>query len=246
MKYRVSEVFGPTIQGEGRQIGAPSVFIRFAGCDYRCSWCDSLHAVLPEYVNKTPFMQHEELVNSVSLLSENNAVNWVVLSGGNPALFNLGHLVEDLQARHFKVMIETQGSIWKDWILACDDICISPKPPSSNNMTHPDELRTLLIGAAGEQTMHKWRMYLKVVVFTDEDYEYAVQVHGMIPWLPMYLSVGNSKPPHPERGDGTPDISSLLSNLKWLAEKVVKDKRMVGVRVLPQMHVLMWGNERGR
>ncbi|TIU92326.1 MAG: 7-carboxy-7-deazaguanine synthase QueE, partial [Mesorhizobium sp.] len=42
---RVSEIFGPTIQGEGMLIGLPTVFVRTGGCDYRCSWCDSLHAV---------------------------------------------------------------------------------------------------------------------------------------------------------------------------------------------------------
>ncbi len=44
-EIRVSEIFGPTIQGEGVLIGLPTVFVRSGGCDYRCSWCDSLHAV---------------------------------------------------------------------------------------------------------------------------------------------------------------------------------------------------------
>ena len=48
-KIRVSEIFGPTIQGEGVLIGLPTVFVRTGGCDYRCSWCDSLHAVDPKY-----------------------------------------------------------------------------------------------------------------------------------------------------------------------------------------------------
>ena len=46
---RVSEIFGPTIQGEGALIGLPTVFVRTGGCDYRCSWCDSLHAVDSEF-----------------------------------------------------------------------------------------------------------------------------------------------------------------------------------------------------
>jgi 7-carboxy-7-deazaguanine synthase len=46
---RISEIFGPTIQGEGPLIGRPTVFVRTAGCDYRCTWCDTLYAVLLEY-----------------------------------------------------------------------------------------------------------------------------------------------------------------------------------------------------
>ena len=46
---RISEIFGPTIQGEGPLIGRPSIFVRTGGCDYRCNWCDTLYAVLPEY-----------------------------------------------------------------------------------------------------------------------------------------------------------------------------------------------------
>ena len=37
----ISEIFGPTIQGEGALIGKPTVFVRTGGCDYRCSWCDT-------------------------------------------------------------------------------------------------------------------------------------------------------------------------------------------------------------
>jgi 7-carboxy-7-deazaguanine synthase len=40
-RVRISEIFGPTIQGEGPLIGRPSVFVRTAGCDYRCTWCDT-------------------------------------------------------------------------------------------------------------------------------------------------------------------------------------------------------------
>ena len=45
----VSEIFGPTIQGEGSLIGTQTIFVRTGGCDYRCSWCDTGYAVLPEH-----------------------------------------------------------------------------------------------------------------------------------------------------------------------------------------------------
>jgi organic radical activating enzyme len=52
-RIRISKIFGPTIQGEGPLIGRPIVFVRTGGCDYRCSWCDTLYAVLPEYRGRT-------------------------------------------------------------------------------------------------------------------------------------------------------------------------------------------------
>lgn len=41
LKLPVLEIFGPTFQGEGRAIGQKTMFVRTAGCDYHCDWCDS-------------------------------------------------------------------------------------------------------------------------------------------------------------------------------------------------------------
>src|SRR5262249_51216898 len=62
---RVSEIFGPTIQGEGPLIGRPSVFVRTAGCDYRCAWCDTLYAVLPEYHDEWVLMTPTQIIARV-------------------------------------------------------------------------------------------------------------------------------------------------------------------------------------
>src|SRR5260370_15944522 len=72
---RISEIFGPTIQGEGPLIGHPTVFVRTGGCDYRCRWCDTLYAVLPEYRDEWTLMtpaeslaRGEHLAGSVPVL----------------------------------------------------------------------------------------------------------------------------------------------------------------------------------
>ena len=52
--FPVIEIFGPTIQGEGAEAGLPTHFVRFGGCDYRCSWCDTMYAVDPAVVRATP------------------------------------------------------------------------------------------------------------------------------------------------------------------------------------------------
>jgi 7-carboxy-7-deazaguanine synthase len=98
--------------------------------------------------------------------------------------------------------------------------------------------------------------YLKVVVFSDEDYEYAKMVHHYCPYWEMFLSVGNEDPSLATVGnDATPDVETVpeevtqqvvLGKMAWLMEKVAADRAMRNVRVLPQLHVLAWGNELGR
>src|SRR5437870_3230210 len=91
-RIRISEIFGPTIQGEGPLIGRVTAFVRTAGCDYRCAWCDTLHAVLPEYHEQWRFMTSEEVLAGVEKLTGNRPM-LVSLSGGNPALQPLGSLI---------------------------------------------------------------------------------------------------------------------------------------------------------
>src|SRR5215469_18886340 len=81
----VSEIFGPTIQGEGPLIGRPTVFVRTGGCDYRCRWCDTLYAVLPEYRDDWTPLTAEKIVARVNALTADRPA-LVTVSGGNPAL----------------------------------------------------------------------------------------------------------------------------------------------------------------
>ena len=69
MMLRIAEIFGPTIQGEGAVIGQPTVFVRAGGCDYRCDWCDSLHAVDSAYRHTWAKMSPQEVMDEVERLS---------------------------------------------------------------------------------------------------------------------------------------------------------------------------------
>lgn len=255
-KFRVAEIFGPTIQGEGRQIGIPAYFIRFGGCDYRCTWCDSPHAVLPHLVSQLPQMTPEEIVKALVALPQ--GPRWVVFSGGNPGLLDLDDLISRLLAVGFRTMLETQGSVWRDWFYRIDDLCISPKPPSSKMILDTLTLARIVGKLAG----HENKPYFKMPIFDDLDYEYAKNMHAMYPELEFFLSVGNDDPSLPTVGNPGPEILDpetvfkgaslastqeiVLRKMKWLMEKVAGDKEMKDVRVLPQMHVLAWGNQRGR
>lgn len=134
---QVSEVYGPVAQGEGMLIGKPTVFVRFGGGDYRCSWCDSLYAVLPEHRDEWQPMTAREIADAVSAcLPEGHTYGHVTLSGGNPAIQPWGgQLVDLLHERGYRVAIETQGSVAPRWVTSVDELTLSPKPPSSGNPT---------------------------------------------------------------------------------------------------------------
>ena len=86
---------------------------------------------------------------------------------------------------------------------------------------------------------------MKVVIFDERDYAYAREVGRRFSDVPVYLQVGNDHPPGPEPDDPMePDVSKLLERYEWLAGKVVAD-RWNEATVLPQLHVLVWGNKRG-
>lgn len=244
-KIRISEIFGPTVQGEGPLIGRPTVFVRTGGCDYRCRWCDTLYAVLPEFRHEWTLMAPAEILARIEHLA--GAVPVLVsLSGGNPALQPLGPLIEMGRRTGHTFALETQGSVPQPWFAALDWLMLSPKPPSSGVAMEWRTLDACVAAAAGGP-----RCVLKFAVFDGDDYAFAREVASRYPALPAYLQVGNPAPLTVRDGDaqeGTDrkeaDIEGLMSRFRWLVDKVAGD-RWFTATVLPQLHVLAWGNRRG-
>jgi 7-carboxy-7-deazaguanine synthase len=239
-RIRVSEIFGPTIQGEGPLIGRPTVFVRAGGCDYRCAWCDTLYAVLPEYRDDWAPMTPDDIMARVIELAGGRPV-LVSLSGGNPALQPLAPLIALGRERGLSFALETQGSVSQPWFAELDWLILSPKPPSAGAASDWDAFEACLTAARGRP-----RCVLKIVVFDDPDYAYAQAVAARYPALPVYLQVGNPAPSAGADGDlpAAADVDDLLRRFCWLVSKVTAD-RWFAATVLPQLHVLVWGNKRG-
>ncbi|WP_267973235.1 7-carboxy-7-deazaguanine synthase QueE [Allorhizobium ampelinum] len=240
---RVSEIFGPTIQGEGVLIGQPTVFVRMGGCDYRCSWCDSLHAVESRFREEWLPMSVEAIWSEVEKLSGGVPL-MVSLSGGNPAIQPLGGLIAHGHERGYRFALETQGSIARDWFADLDVLVVSPKPPSSGMETDWDALSLCLEKAAARGELQSPLTVLKFIVFDEADYAYARDASARHPHLPVYLQPGNHTPPPPEDDDALIDMDGIMTRMHWLVDRVVED-RWFAARVLPQLHVLLWGNKRG-
>lgn len=233
---RISEIYGPVIQGEGAVIGKPTVFVRTGGCDYRCSWCDSKFAVLPEHRYEWHRMDARQVLEEVKRMSPRPIL--VTLSGGNPALQPLGALIRLGLRDGYSFAIETQGTVAKAWFRDLDHLTISPKPPSSGMETDWGKLERC-VAAGGVRT----KTTLKVVVFDDADYAYAREAASRFPGVPTYLQAGNDRPPG--SGDNPePSVRRLLERYAWLSERVLADGWNEAT-VLPQLHVLVHGNKRG-
>lgn len=235
---RISEIFGPTIQGEGVLIGEPTVFVRTGGCDYRCAWCDSLHAVESRFRHQWKPMSVDAIWDQVTALSGKTPLT-VSLSGGNPAIQPLEPLIRRGQGEGYRFALETQGSVAKDWFSSLDTLVLSPKPPSSGMETDWLAFEQCLKAAAS-----KPRTVLKFVIFDEADYAFAKNAAARYPHLSLYLQPGNHTPPPPEAEDAQIDMNGIMQRMQWLLDRVIAD-RWFNAHVLPQLHVLIWGNKRG-
>jgi len=136
-----------SLQGEGYHQGKVAYFIRLAGCDVGCVWCD----VKDSWdASKHPVLSIEEIVSSALA----HPARLAIITGGEPLLYNLDALTTALKKAGFEINIETSGSspMSGNW----DWVCLSPKKFKAPL----DES----IQAASE---------LKVVIFNSHDFEWA-------------------------------------------------------------------------
>lgn len=104
MKYNVVEIF-KSIEGEGKRTGYPSVFVRLAGCNLRCSYCDTIYA--QRFADAASSYNEQELMDEIS---EYNCKR-VTITGGEPLLHDLQPLLELLHKAKYEVNIETNGAV---------------------------------------------------------------------------------------------------------------------------------------
>lgn len=239
-KIPVLEIFGPTIQGEGMVIGQKTMFVRTAGCDYSCSWCDSAFTWDGSAKDDIRMMIAEEIWHELKEIGGDN-FSFVTISGGNPALLkNLDGLIGQLKENQIKIGIETQGSRWQDWFLQIDELTLSPKPPSSGMETNFEVLDSIFANLQAGEFANQ--VSIKVVIFDDHDLEYAKMVHKRYDTIPFYLQVGNDDLTNTNNDEL---VKKLLQKYEWLVDRAVADPELNNVKVLPQLHAFLWGNKRG-
>lgn len=259
-KIPLLEMFGPTIEGEGAVIGVQTFFFRVAGCDYKCQMCDSLHAVLPEQFGpKAHYLTQSQLFEAFKTFVEakKSNVRRLTLSGGNPCLYDFTEFLGLLRSwdPNWEIFVETQGTFVPSWIVRADHVTISPKGPGFGEKF---EVEKYLYMAETLQGLDiSWNT--KIVVFDVRDLEFAEDVYRrttaeMGPLYNWYLSVGNHQTPSniEKAQKASPElvydgyekhVIDLLAQYRMIIEEVQQRPTLESFIILPQMHVLLYGNK---
>jgi 7-carboxy-7-deazaguanine synthase len=239
---RISEQF-VSIQGEGLDIGQPFSFIRLFGCNYYCSWCDTKYAV--QHWSDTFY---ERTPAELAAWADAQGNTAVCLTGGEPltapaALFL--DLVRRLKAGGHYLDIQTNGTIYRPALAPLiDSWSISPKLGSSGMVERPVILRRYL--AAQTAGTLRGRLLLKFVIADPRDLDLTWDLLQAIPEvaaqrIPIILQ--------PE-GLAHASVAEYAEALRALTEAVALGPgaakwRAYPVRVLPQLHRILWGGKRG-
>jgi 7-carboxy-7-deazaguanine synthase len=222
----VSEVFGPTVAGEGPSIGRRCGFVRLGRCNQACAWCDTAYTW--DWDRFDPAVELRELpVDDV--LSELDAmgVDMIVVTGGEPLLQQRGLevLLAAVKDRGWRVEVETAGTIAPAMADALVDRWnVSPKLANSGNPLErrykPDVLRAFqLTGKAA----------FKFVACAPSDLDEVSVIVDGCGLTDVWIM--------PEGIDAT----TLERRSRQLAEDVIKR----GWNLTTRLHILIWGDRRG-
>jgi organic radical activating enzyme len=246
----INEMFGPTIQGEGKRVGTPSVFVRFGKCNMQCSGfeveyetpsgtkkcsCDSYHA--SDIAFRDDWHKYEsaqKLIDEVNKLIPSYKVD-IVLTGGEPLLYWNDEEFQKFMyyyiSNGYQLTIETNGSIdidlqedWQKKILFSMSVKLSNSGESTEKRINPKAL-SKIINFVDES-------YLKFVV-SDEFLEKASQeidtILNQIPPVEVYLM---------PLGDTSYKIDTN-------SESVINLALEKGFKYSDRLHIRVWDNKRG-
>lgn len=224
----VAEVFGPTLQGEGPSLGRRCGFVRLGRCNLDCRWCDTPYTW--DWERFDPAVElRERSVDAVVEELAAMAVDRVVVTGGEPLLQQrrLAPLLVAAAGRGWAVEVETNGTLAPTGTTArlVERFNVSPKLANSGvpleRRIVPDALAALV--ATG-------RAVFKFVATGPEDLDEIAAVVDAYGLAPVWVMPEGTTP------------AAVLAAGRRLADPVVAR----GWSLTTRLHVLLWGDERGR
>jgi 7-carboxy-7-deazaguanine synthase len=226
---RIAEIFY-SIQGEGRLIGVPSVFVRSSGCNLRCTWCDT------PYTSWKPEGTNWSIARILGEVRKHPSRH-VVITGGEPLLApDIEELTRALKGTGVHVTIETAATIFKT--VACDLVSMSPKLANSTpwkrakgKFANMHEARRLNFEAM-KKFLADYDCQLKFVVNRRGDFDeissIVAQLGDVDPARVLVMAQGKT-------------ASELHKKARWIVELC----KEYGYGFTPRLHIDLFGNRRG-
>jgi organic radical activating enzyme len=246
----ITEIFGPTIQGEGKKIGTPSVFIRFGRCNFDCNGfgveyttpsgvkkfgCDSYYAVDNEFKKFwTSYETSEAVITEVEKFLPLEYKPDIVITGGEPMIYwkndEFQKILEYYVTQGFNVTIETNGSLdmkidkpYQKEILYSISVKLSNANESYKKRVNFDALKEMINNGV--------KSYLKFVVSQNDEniVEEIKDILSNLPKVDVFLM---------PQGDSNDEI---VKNSLYVIELCVKH----GFKYSDRLHIRIWDNKRG-
>ncbi|WP_419763846.1 MAG: 7-carboxy-7-deazaguanine synthase QueE [Arcobacter sp.] len=245
----INEIFGPTIQGEGKFVGNPSIFIRFGKCNFRCEGfaveyetpsgvkkcsCDSFYAVDPAFKDQWHKMNKDEIISEVKKLEPSYKTD-IVITGGEPLLYwnneEFQEILEYYISNGYKVTIETNASLNINFTKDYQKKIIFSMSVKLSNSLEPLKKRV------NEETLKKIILnteesYLKFVIskeFISKAKAEIESISSIIPDCDIYLM---------PMGDNADEINKH-------SESVIDMAIESGYKYCDRLHIRVWDNKRG-
>lgn len=245
----INEIFGPTIQGEGKLIGTPSIFIRVGKCNFRCEGfnveyetpsgikkcsCDSYYAVDMEFKDQWHKMSCEDIIKKVEELKPNYNVD-IVITGGEPLLYwqneEFQTLLKYYIENDYKVTIETNASLnitleedYQKKVLFSMSVKLSNSLEPLKKRVNVSTLTKIL-----SQTKDS---YLKFVIDKNSINDATNEINSILSQIPkaeVYLM---------PMGDTSDEINK---NCEAVIDMAIEN----GFKYCDRLHIRVWDNKRG-
>jgi len=245
----VNEIFGPTIQGEGKLVGTPSIFIRLGKCNFRCEGfsveyetpsgikkcsCDSYYAVDMAFKDQWQKMTAQDIIKDVLQLEPNYKID-IVITGGEPLLYwkneEFQNLLKHYVENNYKVTIETNGSLNIDLTETYQKQILFSMSVKLSNSLEPLKKR-ININTLTKIINETDGSYLKFVI--DEDFKEQAskeikELTAQLPKVDVFLM---------PMGDTAKQINEN-------SEAVINLSIENGYKYCDRLHIRVWDNKRG-
>ncbi|MGM0518831.1 MAG: 7-carboxy-7-deazaguanine synthase QueE [Campylobacterota bacterium] len=247
----IDEIFGPTIQGEGKLIGSPSIFIRFSGCNFKCEGfkveyknlneeikygCDTYYAVDKSFKNSwTRYNTYKEVINEVDKLLLNSLKIDIVITGGEPLLNwnnqEFQKLLKYYIKNNHRVTIETNSSLNIDFNESYQKaIIFSMGVKLSNcNESYKKRVNYTTIKKILNNNSHSYLKFAISENFIDDATKQIDTILDNIPKCDVYLMpIGE-------------DTKTVQKNSLAVLDMAIKN----GFIYSDRLHIRLWNNKKG-